>query len=296
MARPRRRVGMRMRDLGAVGVQYMRVARAAMRMMLARMTKDESVLRTKAPAAPAQVVKVAPEVKVDPKPIEKAKSKAPKREKKPKTVEKANPSKAKSSRPSGWRDITNEVRDLVATVSGVDAGELELDADMADFGIDSLMGMELGKEVDSASKCTLDQNEQMEATTLRKLVQCVSNALYDPNQGADEEAVEEKNDDSSSEELSESDEYSAESSDTGILTPIPEEEPSHPLPSRLALTSSDVLASFGQVKLNTDTLMKEYGVDKTEGVMLSGSNRLCAALVVEAMDELGSPLRTASSG
>ncbi|RDW76683.1 Iterative polyketide synthase afoE [Aspergillus mulundensis] len=293
-----------------LGVQYMRVARASMSMMLARMTKDESVLRTKV-QAPAQAVKSATETetKTGPKPVE-VKSKAPKKEKKP--AKKAKPSKPKSSKPSGWRDITDEVRDLVATVSGIDAGELELDADMADFGIDSLMGMELGKEVESAFKCPLDQNEQMEATTLRKFVRCVSNALFGPNQGAAEEG-EEESDDSSSEELSESDEDSAESSDTGILTPTPEEEVlplkavaihkaaglsavAPPVESRLALTPADILASFGQVKLNTDSLMKEYGVDKTEGVMLSGSNRLCAALVVEAMDELGSPLRTASPG
>ncbi|KAL3438034.1 hypothetical protein BDV09DRAFT_206002 [Aspergillus tetrazonus] len=308
-----------------LGVQYMRVAKASMSMMLARMTKDDSVLRTKAsapgpaPAAASQAaLKTAPEARASSEPGAKVKasktSKKEKKEKKP--VAKAKP---KSSKPSGWRDITEEVRNLVATVSGIDASELELDAEMADFGIDSLMGMELGKEVEAAFKCTLDQNEQMEATSLRKFVQCVSNALFGPNAGTaeaeeDEDEDEEESDDSSSESASESDDAGAESSDTGILTPTGEEEQplplkavaihksaglaaiASPVESRLALSSSDILASFGQVKMQTDALMKEYGVDKTEGVMLSGSNRLCTALVVEAMDELGCPLRTASPG
>ncbi|KAL5002550.1 hypothetical protein BDV10DRAFT_181277 [Aspergillus recurvatus] len=302
-----------------LGVQYMRVAKASMSMMLARMTKDESVLRTKAPAPAAAsqaVVKTSSEANASPKPAGKVKArKTPKKEKKKPVAKKV--SKSKSSKPSGWRDITDEVRNLVATVSGIDASELELDAEMADFGIDSLMGMELGKEVETAFKCTLDQNEQMEATSLRKFVQCVSNALFGPNAGPaeeEDEVEEEESDDSSSDSASESDDAGAESSDTGILTPTLEEEQPLPLKavaihksaglaaiappveSRLALSSSSVLASFAQVKMQTDTLMKEYGVDKTEGVMLAGSNRLCAALVVEAMDELGCPLRTASPG
>ncbi|KAL4745839.1 hypothetical protein BDW72DRAFT_210967 [Aspergillus terricola var. indicus] len=304
-----------------LGVQYMRVAKASMSMMLARMTKDESVLRTKAsapgpapPAASQAAVKAVPEARASPKPAAKAKaSKTSKKQKKEK-----KPVAKKVGKSSGWRDITEEVRNLVATVSGIDASELELDAEMADFGIDSLMGMELGKEVETAFKCTLDQNEQMEATSLRKFVQCVSNALFGPNagpaEGEEEDENEEESDDSSSESASESDDAGAESPDTGILTPTGEEEQPLPLKavaihksaglaaiappveSRLALSSSDILASFGQVKMQTDTLMKEYGVDRTEGVMLSGSNRLCTALVVEAMDELGCPLRTASPG
>ncbi|KAL6236946.1 hypothetical protein BDW75DRAFT_238735 [Aspergillus navahoensis] len=216
-----------------LGVQYMRVAKASMSMMLARMTKDESVLRTKAPApasAPAAasqaVAKTTLEANSSPKPAEKVKArKTPKQEKKPAAEKVSKP-------PSGWRDITEEVRNLVAAVSGVDASELELDVEMADFGIDSLIGMELGKEVESAFKCTLDQNEQMEATRLRKLVHCVSNALSGPNAGP----AEEESDASSSDAASESDDAGAESSDTGILTPTVDEE--QPLPLKAVVLVS----------------------------------------------------------
>jgi nucleoside-diphosphate-sugar epimerase/SAM-dependent methyltransferase len=69
-----------------------------------------------------------------------------------------------------------------------------------------------------------------------------------------------------------------------------------PAVSNLALSPSDVLESFGEVKMATDGLIREYHIDNTEKAILAGSNRLCAALVVEAFDELGSPLRTAAAG
>lgn len=83
---------------------------------------------------------------------------------------------------------------------------MELDADMADFGIDSLMGMELAREVEKAFKCTLDKVEQMEATTVRKFVLCVGHALF----GADadvplaESTGDDDDDEDSSDEGSES--------------------------------------------------------------------------------------------
>ncbi|KAG2420106.1 hypothetical protein HFD88_004905 [Aspergillus terreus] len=297
-----------------LGVQYGRVAKASMSMMLARMTKDESVLRTKTPSSshPAPTVKSVPiEASIAVKASRTTKKKA--KASKPKSSAK------KDKAPSGWRDITDEVRNLVATVSGIEASELELDSEMADFGIDSLMGMELGKEVETAFKCTLDQNEQMEATTLRKFVACVSNALFGPNQGQssideddeDDEHSEDSSNESSSAASDEDASSGLESPDTGILTPEDEPLPlkavaihkaaglaaiAPPVESHLALSASDILESFGEVKMTTDKLMHEYGVHKTEKVMLAGSNRLCAALVVEAFDELGSPLRTAAAG
>ncbi|KAL2025234.1 hypothetical protein VTO58DRAFT_103937 [Aureobasidium pullulans] len=48
---------------------------------------------------------------------------------------------------------------------------------MADLGIDSLMGMELAREIETVFRCSLDRTEMMVATTLRDFVACVSNAL-----------------------------------------------------------------------------------------------------------------------
>ncbi|KAH8594185.1 hypothetical protein B0O99DRAFT_687826 [Bisporella sp. PMI_857] len=295
-----------------LGVQYGRVAKASMSKMLARMTTDESVLRTKPQSSPHAGASAKPAL-IEVNPAERV-GKTTKKETK---VSKGKPSAKKDKEPSGWRDITEEVRNLVATVSGIAASELELDAEMADFGIDSLMGMELGKEVETVFKCTLDQSEQMEATSLRKFVACVSNAMFGSNHGpllvgsGDEDKNERSEDPSDDSSSADSDEGTSSGSITlGTESLTPEEDPlpleamafhkttglAAPVKSRLTLSASDVLESFGEIKLATDKLIHEYGVHQTEKVMLAGSNRLCTALVVEAFDELGSPLRTAAAG
>ncbi|KAK3297385.1 uncharacterized protein B0H64DRAFT_457516 [Chaetomium fimeti] len=312
-----------------LGLQYGRVAKASMSRMLARMTTDETVLRTKVPrpnpaattsspsvATPASVPAVV-EGNRDSK--KRSKKMANKKENKPK---KENPG-------SGWRDITDEVRNLVAHVSGIEAGEIGLDSEMADFGIDSLMGMELGREVELTFKCKLDQADQMEATSLRKFVACVAKALFGSDQAAsvEEEDASELGDDdeddasstsgggtwSEPSQASGSKESSGlETPDSGSYTPPPQKaQKAEPIPSNLkplntplappavsnlVLSPTDVLASFGEVKMATDSLMREYQIDKTERVLLAGSNRLCAALAVEAMEELGCPIGTAAAG
>ncbi|OIW25922.1 hypothetical protein CONLIGDRAFT_512814 [Coniochaeta ligniaria NRRL 30616] len=307
-----------------LGVQYGRVAKASMSRMLARMTTDESVLRIKAsPATPSD--SASPAVTGTSKDA-RPKSKQRKKKDPPKTKK----NKTAPAPASGKRDITDEVRNLVASVSGIEANEMELDADMADFGIDSLMGMELAREVERAFKCTLDQTEQMEATTLRKFVVCVEHALFGleadvplaPAAEDDEDASDDDSEDSSlvvvDEDLdSATDSWpdsepsqSATTPENGTQTPRYQKETPRaveptkatpaqvtpPVVSKLTLSPSDILESFGEVKMATDELIREYHIDNTEKAILAGNNRLCAALVVEAFDELGSPLRTAAAG
>jgi thioester reductase-like protein/SAM-dependent methyltransferase len=66
--------------------------------------------------------------------------------------------------------------------------------------------------------------------------------------------------------------------------------------TNLILSRSDVLECFGEVKMLTDELIKSHHLDTTHKVEIAGSNRLCAALVVEAMEKLGMFLRTAAPG
>nr|APX43978.1 polyketide synthase [Pestalotiopsis microspora] len=282
-----------------LGIQYARVAKESMSKMLTRLTTDKSVLRLgqQLAVAPPTTVKTHENLPVSDIPTTSLSIDASKT-----SEQKTSVKKNKSSRK---RNLTDEVRELVATVSGIDASEFTLDTEMADLGIDSLMGMELAREVDIVFKCTIDQAEQMEATTLRKFVVCVANAL-------ERAGGIEKNDDESdeTEDSTSSDEGSRA---TGISTPdetqcpTPAEKYAPSAPATLAkaasaattnltLSRSDILESFGEVKLLTDEMMRTYHLDTIHKTEIAGSNRLCVALVVEAMDKLGMPLRTAIQG
>ena len=215
-----------------LGIQYGRVAKEFMSKMLRRLTTDESVLKIpkQPPALPAAPTK-ATNVVAAPIPTssfyvtDAVKSSEQKRS-------------SKESILSRRKDITNEVRDLVATLSGIESSEFDLDTEMADLGVDSLMGMEPAREVKIVFKCTVNQSEQMEATTLRKFVTCVSNALA--RAGSEDEENDESD---ANEELSSEVDAGTKLNDvdTDISTPdgtlTPAEKPTTPGPGTLVKTS-----------------------------------------------------------
>ncbi|PVH90309.1 hypothetical protein DM02DRAFT_46899 [Periconia macrospinosa] len=161
-----------------LGLRYVRIPNLSMSKILIRRTIDKVFLRnTATPSA-----KSLPAL-----PVEKSQTLAP-RLRPEEDVQKASSRKPKSS---DGRNITEEVRNLVASVSGLEPREMRLDAELADLGVDSLMGMELAREVETTFKCTLDHEEQMKATNLRQFVACVANALARAGGGRSMEQEEE---------------------------------------------------------------------------------------------------------
>ncbi|KAI1781278.1 putative polyketide synthase [Hypoxylon cercidicola] len=154
-----------------MGLKYVRVAKATMGKILARVTADKSVLRSTAVSVPSS----APHVTTLSPPIETAR---------PRPEAKVQRASSRKPKATGRHDLTEEVRNVVANVSGIEASDMTLDSEMADLGIDSLMGMELAREIENTFKCTLDQAEQMEATNLRQFIACVSNALAKTGEGS----------------------------------------------------------------------------------------------------------------
>ncbi|KAF2235726.1 ketoacyl-synt-domain-containing protein [Viridothelium virens] len=284
-----------------LGIRYSKMTKRSMKKILTRLTGDPSVLRSKPDAAtveeahtgtfgaPSQI-EITPEEKM------------------------TQPVVVNTSSGSSHPDIRGDLRVLVANVCGLQAEEIEEDREMADYGIDSLMGMELSREVENKFKCKLDLVDLIEATTFRKFVACLSKALY----GDDYQRGEESSEDSdaccsnggatSSERLSETTSASTPPilEDPGMLSyddQVQEQEKSVagiPLNGStivdLQLSPLDILASFGEVKWSTDKRLQNASLDDTDAVIIARSNRLCVALVIEAFEKLGCPLRTASEG
>ncbi|MCJ1316259.1 hypothetical protein MMC15_001580 [Xylographa vitiligo] len=178
-----------------LGLRYVRIAKATMSKILERMTTDKSSVRSTV----ASVSSSAPTRATlgDSVKIASPASKPSQLQTRPNAKAKRGSSrKAKPS--SAGRDIANEVCNVVANVTGIEASEMALDSEMADLGIDSLMGMDLAREVESTFKCTLDQAEQMQATSLGQFVACVSNALARAGGGEDVERAEDDDSDDDS--------------------------------------------------------------------------------------------------
>ncbi|KAI0165341.1 hypothetical protein GGR52DRAFT_558385 [Hypoxylon sp. FL1284] len=295
-----------------LGIQYTRVAKESMRKLLTRLTKDTSMLRT--------TIQPSTPVATD-KSVDAAVAVLPSRNAASFTARDLKPPKKRTGNernPSQQKDITENVRELVASVSGIEASEITFDAEMTDLGIDSLMGMELASEVGRVFKCAIDPTEQMEATTLRKFVICVANALK-RGTGADGDA--ERNGEgfetNSNEESSSDDEgamWSNSSSNdvkSTVSTPKSTEsllssqgltdsaltiDSAQSKQSNLTLPPSEILNAFGEVKMRSDELIREHKLDTMHKTDIAGSNRLCTALIVEALEKLGMPLAAAAPG
>jgi acyl transferase domain-containing protein/thioester reductase-like protein/SAM-dependent methyltransferase/acyl carrier protein len=287
-----------------IGITFARVAKASMSKMLTRLTTDESVLKVKPSQGQASLAAITTPIPIpvsqQPQFLNNVSAETPAMDKKNKTKESA----AKPTRP----DILNDLRNLIANISGVEAHEIEPDTEMADVGIDSLMGMEVAREVESVFKCSLDQTELMEATTLRKFVACLNNALYGPGGGdvsedSVEQSEEDDDDDSSSQDLS--DVTRATTPGVPSVKPAASDEPAKPptaaapIPpaqTNLSISRSEILQSFGAVKMLTDQEIKNFKLDRIHKLVLAGSNRLSTALVVEQFEKLGCRLRDAEPG
>lgn len=282
-----------------LGVGYQRVSKASMSKMLTHMTKDESVLRAKKAVSAGDAIATP---KSDPKPGQRKKTT------KTKKTASSNPA-------SGRRDITDQVRNLVSELSGVDVADMTLDSNMADLGIDSLMNMELGRAVERTFHCTVGQAEQLEATTLGLFVRCVERALFgadaagnaQPSLPAEDDDWDVLDDDesavASSAVMVDQDSVSLSTS----ATPSSDSDQYHKdeasessakaaEASDLSLPPSVVLSSFGEVKISTDAYLREWKLDKTEKAMMADNGRLLSALVVEALSELGCSLDDAAAG
>ena len=296
-----------------LGIQYARVAKVSMCKILRRLTTDLAFVSNVEPTS-RSAFHSRTNIADGPgagehHTIQPQQTDIQRRERNTSTKQDGTTAKKNYSTPS---DITDDVRNLVSHVSGVEANEITLDCEMADVGIDSLMGMELAREVENVFKRTLDQEVLMEATTLRKFVKCISDALYgsEAHHMSPIQAEDNEEDLSSSENVMWS---TSNSNSTGVSTPgnatpgdrlaeahekptAPISGSSQPAKSELHLSRSDVLESFGAVKLQTDHIIRQYDLVGFDQLIIPAFNRLCTALIIEAFEQLGCPLRTMSAG
>ncbi|KAL4915049.1 hypothetical protein BDW62DRAFT_204027 [Aspergillus aurantiobrunneus] len=197
------------------------------------------------------------------------------------------PSKAQGST-TPRRDLLREMGEVVANLVGVDAREIGPDANLADFGVDSLLGMELLGEIKAAFECELDEVAIMRETTLRGLVRCLPTAgdtsAQDP---ADEQPK----------SSSEASRFSSQSSDSDWTQPsFGNSRAASPGRADLLWETADVMEAFDGTKRLGDQMIKDHGLHNFDAVVIPESNRLCTALVVECFEQLGCPLRTTAAG
>ena len=244
-----------------LGIHYQRIPKDTMRKVLIKLTADSKT--SVSAAAPA------------PKSLE-----TPVAIKASETFKSSKAISAKLKKTTSRPDIALKVRSLVSTLSGLEPEQIKDNSELGDIGIDSLMGMEVAREIEIAFKCSLDQSNLLNLTDFSSLVKSIQIAL-----GYDALEVSEDSDQVTSQvgacELPKSEVVA---SDVNIFTRDPD------------LPAATVLEVFKEVKLATDEFIVDYKLGDYVELVLPKLNELCLVHILDALDELGCSIRNAKSG
>ncbi|KAL1642568.1 Type I Iterative PKS [Diplodia intermedia] len=186
-----------------LGINYAKVSLASMRKLLTRLTASS--------AASAVAV-------VEPHPVASQPLAAV-------TAKKVRRSSA---------ETVKKLKEILAEISGLEVEEIMDDVELADVGVDSLMGMEMAREIEIGFKCTLPQEDLVHVTDFPSLLKCLNSAL-------DADGTES----SDGGESSDGAELESPAHDSGYGTPAPEDakaaRPLPPLPAAIVAKAADVL-------------------------------------------------------
>ncbi|PNY29434.1 Polyketide synthase [Tolypocladium capitatum] len=253
-----------------LGINYHKVPKASMSKMLTKLTNMPGVeakdLPARKPATEIPIAQVIPTPQASP-------------------AEKSKSEEKKGGNGSVLNEICDKIRGLLAEISGLKPEEIKDNTDLADIGIDSLMGMELSRELGGMFKTDLPTDELYSVTDFRSLVACVTGAL-----GMDVAIV---SDDNSSTTDGDTPYENSMSSHSSV---VDEKESHDKAVGELQLPSSAVRDAFQETKDLTDQFIKDYRCADYMKTVLPFQNELCVALVVEAFEKSGRSLTLAKAG
>jgi acyl transferase domain-containing protein/nucleoside-diphosphate-sugar epimerase/acyl carrier protein/SAM-dependent methyltransferase len=234
-----------------LGINYAKVAKLSMSKLISRLTASGSENGSAAPSAAAKVqagiamTAGTPAISSNVSSLSTATKtrKAPKAPKAPKK-------KVSSRQP----DITGKVRAMLSELAGLEPEEIKEDVELANIGIDSLMGMELAREIENIFKCSLPEEQLVEVTTFQGLLQCIR-----ANLPASADETEDIEDDDESEEEDVDDDESLD--DARVFTP------SDAATSVSSAGKADVIEflveflGIEEGSMTRSTLLRDLGVD-----------------------------------
>ncbi|KAL6867821.1 polyketide synthase [Trichoderma novae-zelandiae] len=189
------------------------------------------------------------------------------------------------------RDIKTELwlrlRPVLADISGLEPEEIQQTDALADIGIDSLMGMEMAREVETTFNCTVEQSELLSIVDVPGILKFLQSTLGDEDVHDSSESM------------------SSASSDGNVHSPptsgsemaSPNLKASYGLSySASDLSTPAVLEAFSESSAETDRFLKAHGCAGYLDGVSQKQTRLCLVLTSAAFKQLGCDLEAAKPG
>ncbi|KAG6359551.1 hypothetical protein INS49_013072 [Diaporthe citri] len=184
--------------------------------------------------------------------------------------------------PGTGNETFARVKAIIADLSGLELHEIKADSELADLGIDSLVGMELINELESAFGIKLPESEIQAVVDVPGLMKCLLSTLGDDAYVSD-------GDDSDMSTLNNSSGEAGQSTPASIRAADMEEHAS-------VLPFDAVMGCFKEVKAKTDERIAEVGQIRYVADALPLQDELTVALTLEAFEECGAGIRDAQPG
>ncbi|KAI0412771.1 putative polyketide synthase [Xylaria grammica] len=268
-----------------LGISFVKVAKLTMQKLLTRLSPG---LGQRSPTA-ASAFPLSAQIDVSSVAVGAQAGKSQKIPLPPMTLEMPALKKTKKGTPKP--DVADKVKAILAELSGLEMHEIKPDSMLPDLGIDSLMGMEMAHEIEGVFKITLPESELMEIIDMPGLIKCVQKAV-----GASGHPADGENYTSDGEESSSGKSDAASSShgpSTGRTTPQVESELDLG-GGDLKLSLTTIMEAFNETKALTDERIAEYGQTDYVATVMPLQTKMCVALTLEALEELGVALRDAA--
>ncbi|KAI0382686.1 hypothetical protein F5Y04DRAFT_287742 [Hypomontagnella monticulosa] len=273
-----------------LGINYVRVSKASMSKLLLRLTAGDAIAASPSESAKVAQIEATPMEILSPQPVPAKGSKPPKASKPPK-VKKQSPKS----------NVAPRVKEILAELSGLDLDEIKDDSQLADLGIDSLMGMEMAREIEAVFKISLSESELMEIIDMPSLMKCVQKAVGGDASSTDETSEQSEDDTSSESDLRSYGTNESSNHPTGLTTPAVDydKDPYDTLSAcdeELKLPFATIMEAFNETKAITDDRIAEFGQTNYFDKVMPLQTEMCIALTLEAFDQLGHRLREAKPG
>lgn len=252
-----------------LGISYQKVSLSSFRKVLSRAAQSTGQVHEPVALSPAAAPTIATPAPVATK--EPAKKQAAKEIPKP-----AGP------------DFNGKTREIVCNLSGLDPEEVQDDSDLVEIGIDSLMAMELVREVDAAFKITLQNEQLMDLTDFHSLISCIRSTLgFDDEDGAHTPDAENSQDE---------DPEPTPKSDSIVTESNAAHSSASPIDHDGVLPQSTVLDVFNEVKWTTDDFIVKGQLDTYYDKVMPRSTEIVIVYILNALEQLGCNIRAAPPG
>ena len=264
-----------------LGFQFVKVAKASLIKLLLRLTREES--SQPAPLSEPVEISVTEDLETGFKGAPAAR----------KTKTLSVPKVAVKKKNDFRAEIMPKVIAILTELSGVEAEQIKESTELANIGIDSLMGMELISEIERNFKCSLPEDDIAQVTDVAGVLRCIQ-AVVGPRNGtsetedSEEESAESVFDGSSAGETDIS-------TSTGSLD-IFESTKGTPLDLNHIIPTSKIFEAFKETKSLTDQFIADGGCGDYIETILGQQNNLCIGLTLDAFEQMGCSIRSAKAG